>query len=166
MNSLTTMNLQATMNAPATLPTGRQCWQRERVFAFPVIADPVITEQRARALCRICGRAAHLRRIDIDVLFALIDLRFGVSQAELLSARRSDALVEARAFATWSLRSLGRPLSYQAIGQELGGRDHSTAINLHQKAVWLRLPDARFRALCTDLADRFYDLREHDHART
>lgn len=126
----------------------------------------MIAEQRARPLCRTCGRSAHLRRIDRDVLFALIELRFGVSQVELLSARRSDPLVEARAFFAWALRSLGRPMSYQAIGQELGGRDHSTAINLHQKAVWLRLTDARFRALCTDLTDRFYDLREHDHART
>ena len=102
--------------------------------------------------------------IDPDVVLSIAQTEFGCSRAELLSRRRLNGLVNARAFAVWTLRSLGGPLSYPRIGRAIGGRDHATIINLHRKAIALRLTDPAFRGACERIRGRFNAMREHSHA--
>jgi|GEM_PF-2997554 len=138
-------------------------WQRDRMARLPqtIRRDAVSIEQRSGAWCQTCGKAAHLAPIAPDIVLALTARRFGITLDSLLSHRRAEQLVVARAFAVWALRSLGQATSYPAIGRALGGRDHTTIINLHQKAIWLRLSDTTFRRHSEELAARFYALREH-----
>lgn len=89
---------------------------------------------------------------------------FGVTADELASPRRDNRLVEARAFVVWSLRTLGRKLSYPEIGRHLN-RDHSSVHHLHRKAVVLRLQDPAFDAACRGLGERFLETGETRHAR-
>ena len=106
----------------------------------------------------------QLAPIDTDVALAIAQAEFGVSRDELVSHRRCDTLVRARAFAVWVLRSLGVPMSYPRIGRAIGGRDHTTIINLHLKAVTLRLTDPAFRGACQRIEERFSAMGEACHA--
>lgn len=115
-------------------------------------------------ICATCGRMPHLKPINADVVINIAASQFGVTPEEMLSQLRRDQLVEARAFVVWVLRSLGKPVFYTQIGRELGGRDHCTVINLHLKAIWLRMTDLVFAARCASIMERFYATREHSNA--
>jgi len=99
-----------------------------------------------------------------DLAIAIAAELFGMSRNDILCHRRHAPLVRARAFVVWSLRSLGKPVSYPQIGRMLGGRDHSTIINLHEKAIYLRLKDAEFARFCFCLTDRFEHMRSQGNA--
>lgn len=79
---------------------------------------------------------------------------YEVSRAGLIGKRKFAELVRCRALITWALRSLRPDLSYTQIGQRLG-RDHTTIINLHRKAVSLRVCDAEFDSECAELMGYF-----------
>ena len=63
-----------------------------------------------------------------DEIVAEICLHYGVDEAEVRSKSRRHHLSEPRAAITWTLREQG--MSYDAIGEILGGRDHSSLIYL------------------------------------
>lgn len=107
-----------------------------------------------------------LRAVKVDsvkvLLFALAE--FGISPNDFFSSRRADELVKARALFVWALRTIGRPASYPELAGLLEKRDHSTAINLHQKAILLRLADPTFAAACRRLLTAFATNPEATHA--
>jgi chromosomal replication initiator protein len=57
---------------------------------------------------------------------------FGLSQKELKSQSRRQSIVTARAVAIYLARELAG-ISYEQIGQALGGRDHTTIIHSYRK---------------------------------
>lgn len=120
--------------------------------------------RKAEPVCRCCGRDPHMRGIDPDLAIAAAAGLFGVGKNAILSPSRADQLVTARAFATWVLRSLGAPMHYAKIGRIMGGRDHTTIINLHVKAILLRAQDEAFGAACARIEERFYILRGVNNA--
>jgi len=90
----------------------------------------------------------------------------GVEPAALLVPDRRQPLVRARALVVWLLRAVpSRPMSYPAIGRVLGGLDHNTVINLHKKAIYLRLRDREFGAACRWFLSRFFMSEEDINAR-
>lgn len=80
---------------------------------------------------------------------------WGVTVIDLISHRRPPHLVDARALAVWAMRALCDRPSYPSIGKSLGGRDHSTIINLHERAIYLRLKSAKFAGACVDVTRAF-----------
>ncbi|MBN9504948.1 MAG: hypothetical protein J0I69_02885 [Altererythrobacter sp.] len=96
----------------------------------------------------------------LEAILPVAAERFGITVDDLIGQRRLPRYVRARAFVVWALRSLGRPLSYPLIAGLLGGRDHTSAIYLHEKAVWLRLHDAEFASACSRLAAAFAHMKE------
>ena len=81
---------------------------------------------------------------------------YSIEETALLSPRREQLLVEARALATWVLRNVpSEPMSYPKIGRVLGDRHHSTIINLHLMAIRLRLEDPAFARRCSAIAEYF-----------
>ena len=113
--------------------------------------------------CPVCDRPPHLIGIDHEVMLGIAARQFGLTVAELTSHRRWIPLLRARSFYVWAMRTLGVPRSYPKIGRDLGGFDWSSMINLHQKAILLRLTDEQFAGACARLAERFYTAREHTH---
>jgi chromosomal replication initiator protein len=107
---------------------------------------------------------ASTPHLPASLVLAVTAARFGVPSSELISHRHLHRLAPARAFAVWMLRALGTPASYPEIGKALGGRDHSSIINLHRKAIRLRLEDRAFAEACDHLSIRFNELREISHA--
>ena len=53
---------------------------------------------------------------------------FDLTRAELTSASRKRHIVEARQAAAWVLRHAYPRISLQTIGEQIGGRDHTTVI--------------------------------------
>jgi chromosomal replication initiation ATPase DnaA len=99
-------------------------------------------------LCPCCRRPMPERRGVAALAFATAMAVYGVSAAEMRSAVREDDVIKARGLVVWALRSIGEPVSYPVIGRMLGGRDHSTIIHAHRKAITLRLADSRFALAC------------------
>ena len=70
---------------------------------------------------------------------------YGVSLIDLLSSRRTKALVLARSVAVWLCRRL-TPHSLPAIGQQFGDRDHTTMLHSARRIDALRQSDPAMRA--------------------
>lgn len=62
-----------------------------------------------------------------DLIGQVADL-FDLTRADLTSASRKRHVVAARQAAAWVLRHAYPQISLQTIGEQLGGRDHSTII--------------------------------------
>ncbi|MFN3160119.1 MAG: chromosomal replication initiator protein DnaA [Rubinisphaera brasiliensis] len=67
----------------------------------------------------------------VDVQRAVCDL-FGVSQGDLVSAKRTRQLAQPRMVAMYLTRKLTHA-AYQEIGQQFGGRNHSTVMSAERK---------------------------------
>ncbi|NML93781.1 helix-turn-helix domain-containing protein [Novosphingobium sp. TW-4] len=70
---------------------------------------------------------ADLRKLGWRMLIRAVAERFNVTEAEVLSAKRSSELIHARAIVAQELRRRG--MSLALIGERLG-RDHTTILNL------------------------------------
>ncbi|MDE2595978.1 MAG: hypothetical protein KGL44_03775 [Sphingomonadales bacterium] len=104
-------------------------------------------------VCPCCHRPLP-RSQEVDgIAFGVAARHFDVTEAGLRGPGRTERITRARALVVWALRSLGNQLSYPAIGRLLGERHHSTIINLHQKAISLRLRDPVFAAQCREVVD-------------
>lgn len=101
-------------------------------------------------------------RLAAEILVFVAEER-NVPLEVLMGRSRLGPYSEARALAAWGLRSSCYTLPYGTIGSLLGGRDHSTAIHLHQKAIALRCRKSRFALNCQRLLERFPHTPEVDH---
>lgn len=114
--------------------------------------------------CLTCNRPILRNGVSIKLVIGVVDEVFGVTQEDLRSRCRHAELVEARAFVSWALRSLGRVRSYPAIGR-LIGRDASSAMHLHRRAIEMRLSNNDFDAVCRGFGERWMETGETRHAR-
>lgn len=71
------------------------------------------------------------RRLPLDVILGSVGEQFGLTPDDIRGRTRTAPHVEARAIVATILHERG--LSYPAVGRLLGGRDHSTIINLVHK---------------------------------
>lgn len=113
------------------------------------------------AECPACGQTRPGNRL-VETVMICTARHFGATLADMRGPRRSPALIAARAFATWGMRNLGRGMTYGAIARVLS-RDRSSVINLHYRAVALRLSDSRFEAARHELARNMQPEEHHAH---
>jgi len=95
------------------------------------------------------------RRLPLSRIVSWAAQCYGLAPIELVSARRSVRVVDARALAVWGMRTLCDRPSYPRIGRVLGGRHHTTIMNLHERAIHLRLCDPFFAQACRDMTAEF-----------
>ena len=72
----------------------------------------------------------------------------GVDRLALISHRRQQELVRARAIFTWAVLWHSPTTALATIGTWLGGRDHSTIHALSRKADYLLGHDRAFAEIC------------------
>lgn len=84
-----------------------------------------------------------LRRVTAGQILDAVSRYFQVGVEDLRAHGRERAISEARQIAMYLLRSIGE-MPYAAIGDLLGGRDHSTVIYAVRVAEGRRSKDARF----------------------
>ena len=75
---------------------------------------------------------------------------FGLKPGDLSARRRTRKIAEARQISMYLMRSL-TGASFPAIGEQLGGRDHSTVVHGCQAVTKRCERDARFRTLVETL---------------
>lgn len=98
--------------------------------------------------CPCCGRPYPVGRGVHEHALAAAEAVFGVSRAAIEGKSQTRQVARARALVVWALRSVGGELSYQSIGQLIGGRHHSTVVDAHQRAIAARLRDRTFARAC------------------
>jgi len=92
-------------------------------------------------------------RIRQDLIFDLVCNEFGMSRDEITQPGRKAVFVEARQVLMYLLYN-DTSLSYPAIGEFLGGRDHTTVIHGANKI------ESELQ-ICLELKDRIQRLRSH-----
>lgn len=103
---------------------------------------------RTSAKCiSFATRCSPATRRQLEQALPIAAAEFGLGVSAILCKRRSDTFVRARAFVVWQLRARERPFSYPVIA-ELLQINHTSAIYLHEKAVFLRLRDPAFAEAC------------------
>lgn len=91
-----------------------------------------------------------VRPSDATIIIRLVVERFGVSKRDILSHRRTAAVVKPRMVACWLMRNF-TTMSLPMIGRKLGRRDHTTVLNAVRKIDALRARDAAFRGITDEL---------------
>lgn len=106
------------------------------------------------------------RWISPELTIGIAAALYGIEENELLSRRRNPRFEEARALVVWCLWTIpAEPMSYKQIAHHMDGRDHTTATNLHVKAIALRLCDGFFAQCCTAMRQYFTLTNGGEHER-
>ncbi len=80
------------------------------------------------------------RRIRIEDIQKVVATHYNVSKQDLLSARRTRAIVRPRQIAMYLAKTM-TPRSFPEIGKRFGGRDHTTVLHAVRKVEELAAAD-------------------------
>jgi len=103
-----------------------------RLVAHNQLTGAAITLQMAEGALKDLLRAREGRRPKIEDIQRVVAQHFNVSKADLVSARRTRAVVRPRQVAMYLAKSL-TPRSLPEIGRRFGGRDHTTVLHAVRK---------------------------------
>ncbi len=87
-------------------------------------------------------RNSESRRVRIEDIQKIVARHFNVSKNELLSNRRTRAIVRPRQIAMY-LAKVMTPRSYPEIGRRFGGRDHTTVLHAVRKIEEMTASDQK-----------------------
>lgn len=94
-------------------------------------------EKAAKAVNRISAQTNSMHEVTAKDINKRVAKYFNVTVRELTGDSRRKTVVRARALSVYLIRTLVGS-SFQVIGQNLGGRDHSTAMHaFHRSQEWL-----------------------------
>jgi chromosomal replication initiator protein len=100
---------------------------------------PLTMEIAEMAIADLVG-AREPRRIRIEDIQKVVASHYNVSKQDLLSARRTRAIVRPRQIAMYLAKTM-TPRSFPEIGKRFGGRDHTTVLHAVRKVEELAAAD-------------------------
>ncbi len=100
---------------------------------------PITMDVAEMAIADLVG-VREPRRIRIEDIQKVVATHFNVSKNDLLSARRTRAIVRPRQIAMYLAKTL-TPRSFPEIGKRFGGRDHTTVLHAVRKVEELAAGD-------------------------
>jgi len=100
---------------------------------------PITMEIAEMAIADLVG-AREPRRIRIEDIQKVVASHYNVSKHDLLSARRTRAIVRPRQIAMYLAKTM-TPRSFPEIGKRFGGRDHTTVLHAVRKVEELAAAD-------------------------
>jgi chromosomal replication initiator protein len=103
-----------------------------RLLAHATLSGQPITVETAEVAIRDLVRSREPRRVKIEDIQKLVATRYNVSRADILSERRTAAVVKPRQIAMYLSKAL-TPRSLPEIGRRFGGRDHTTVLHAVRK---------------------------------
>jgi chromosomal replication initiator protein len=103
-----------------------------RLLAHATLTGLPVTLERAEAAISDLIRTRDPKRVKIEDIQKLVATRYNVSRADILSERRTAAVVKPRQIAMFLAKSL-TPRSLPEIGRRFGGRDHTTVLHAVRK---------------------------------
>jgi chromosomal replication initiator protein len=115
-----------------------------RLRAHCTPAGPPLTVETAEAAVRDLIRTHEPKRVKIEDIQKLVASHYSVSRADILSSRRTAAVVKPRQVAMFLAKIL-TPRSLPEIGRRFGGRDHTTVLHAVRKIEALLQNDPTLR---------------------
>jgi chromosomal replication initiator protein len=103
-----------------------------RLLAHTTLTGTPLTVEAAEAAIRDLIRSREPKRLKIEDIQKLVATRYNVSRADILSERRTAAVVRPRQIAMFLSKTL-TPRSLPEIGRRFGGRDHTTVLHAVRK---------------------------------
>jgi chromosomal replication initiator protein len=123
----------ATYVAHAIATNGRDLdGAANRLLAHSTLSGTALTVETAEIAIRDLVRLREPRRVRIEDIQKLVAARYNVSRADILSERRTAAVVKPRQIAMYLSKSLTLR-SLPEIGRRFGGRDHTTVLHAVRK---------------------------------
>ncbi len=101
--------------------------------------SPITMEIAEMAIADLVG-IREPRRIRIEDIQKVVATHYNVSKHDLLSARRTRAIVRPRQIAMYLAKTM-TPRSFPEIGKRFGGRDHTTVLHAVRKVEELAAAD-------------------------
>ena len=112
-----------------------------RLSAHAALTGAPLTVETAEIAISDLIRLREPKRIRIEEIQKLVATHYNVSRADLLSARRTAAVVRPRQIAMYLAKTLTLR-SLPEIGRRFGGRDHTTVLHAVRKIDGLAAKDA------------------------
>ncbi|MEN3929686.1 chromosomal replication initiator protein DnaA [Microvirga sp. W0021] len=103
-----------------------------RLLAHATLTGSTITLETAEAAIRDLVRNREPKRVKIEDIQKLVASRYNVSRSDILSERRTAAVVKPRQIAMYLAKILTLR-SLPEIGRRFGGRDHTTVLHAVRK---------------------------------
>ena len=103
-----------------------------RVKAFSKLANGEITEELAKEAIKDIYNTKKKKVINTKLIKEVISKNFDISIDDINSKKRTREIAYPRQIAMYITREL-TDLSLPKIGEEFGGRDHSTVIHAYEK---------------------------------
>jgi chromosomal replication initiator protein len=103
-----------------------------RLRAHCTATSPALTFETAETAIRDLIRTHELKRVKIEDIQKLVASHYSVSRADILSSRRTAAVVKPRQVAMFLAKMLTLR-SLPEIGRRFGGRDHTTVLHAVRK---------------------------------
>jgi chromosomal replication initiator protein len=100
---------------------------------------PIELELAKEALKDLLG--AHNRQLTIDAIQKTVADYYKIKVADMHSKKRTRTVARPRQVAMWLTKEL-TPVSYPAIGEAFGGRDHTTVLHACRTISDMRLKDS------------------------
>ena len=120
-----------------------------RVMAFGSLSGQPVTSELAAHVLKDIVPGSETTRITASTIMNEVSDYFQITKEELCGTSRSRMLVNARQIAMYLCRELTE-LSLPKIGQEFGGRDHTTVMHAERK---IRTQIGERRALYDQIAE-------------
>jgi chromosomal replication initiator protein len=111
-----------------------------RLVCRAEFSDSAVSMEIAEAAIADLVGSREPRRIRIEDIQKVIASHYNVSKHDLLSARRTRAIVRPRQIAMYLAKTM-TPRSYPEIGKRFGGRDHTTVLHAVRKVEELAAAD-------------------------
>ncbi|MFO1117579.1 MAG: chromosomal replication initiator protein DnaA [Beijerinckiaceae bacterium] len=118
-----------------------------RMLARVTLTGVAMTVESAELAIRDLVRTRDPKKVKIEDIQKLVANHYNVSRADLLSSRRTAAVVRPRQIAMF-LSKILTPRSLPEIGRRFGGRDHTTVLHAVRKIEGLSSTD---KSLAQDL---------------
>ena len=115
-----------------------------RLRAHYTPAGSALTVEAAETAIRDLIRTHELKRVKIEDIQKLVASHYSVSRADILSSRRTAAVVKPRQVAMFLAKMLTLR-SLPEIGRRFGGRDHTTVLHAVRKIEGLLQTDTILR---------------------
>jgi chromosomal replication initiator protein len=115
-----------------------------RLRAHYTPTGPSLTVETAETAIRDLIRTHELKRVKIEDIQKLVASHYSVSRADILSSRRTAAVVKPRQVAMFLAKMLTLR-SLPEIGRRFGGRDHTTVLHAVRKIEGLLQTDTILR---------------------
>ena len=103
-----------------------------KVVAYASLMNMPITIETAKKALDDMGNVVHSRQITFESITQAVAEYYHIKMDELFTKKRTQNIAYPRQIAMYLCRELA-DMSYPRIGEQFGGRDHTTVIHAYEK---------------------------------